>query len=117
MSQNPETAKDFQQVMALKQKGTSNWINWFDIQGHILDGFNAESPDSVLMVDVGAGEGIYLHQFKEKFPNALGRLVLQDLPHVVSTISNPPPDTELMAHDIFTPQPVKGRMHLRSTYA
>jgi hypothetical protein len=64
-------------------------------------------------VDVGGGEGRYLHEFKEKFPTAPGQLVLQDLPNVVSAIANPP-DVELMAHDFFTPQPVKGKASIIS---
>ncbi|KAJ6097481.1 O-methyltransferase family 2, partial [Penicillium canescens] len=107
LDQNPALAKDFQQWMALKQEATASWTDWFDIQNHIIDGFDVQSPDNVLLVDVGGGEGKYLREFKEKFPTAPGQLVLQDLPNVVSAIENPP-DVELMAHDFFTPQPVKG---------
>ncbi|RAL01564.1 sterigmatocystin 8-O-methyltransferase precursor [Aspergillus ibericus CBS 121593] len=108
LGQNPELARDFQQWMTLKQQATPNWFDWFDIRGSILDGFNSNSADNVLMVDVGGGEGHYLHALNEKLPSLPGRLVLQDLPHVVSSIENPPKGTELMPHDFFTPQPVKG---------
>ncbi|KAJ5945967.1 O-methyltransferase family 2 [Penicillium verhagenii] len=109
LGQNPDLAKDFQQWMALKQKTTPSWTDWFDIEKHIVDGFDVQSPDSVLLVDVGGGEGKYLREFKERLriPTASGQLVLQDLPNVISAIQNPP-DVQLMAHDFFTPQPVKG---------
>ncbi|OGM43362.1 hypothetical protein ABOM_008722 [Aspergillus bombycis] len=107
LGQNPSLAKDFQQWMTLKQQTTPNWVDWFDIPGSLLGGFRNQ-PDDVLLVDVGGGEGHYLHAFNDKFPDAPGRRILQDLPQVISTINNPPKGTELMAHDFFTAQPVKG---------
>ncbi|KAJ5586842.1 uncharacterized protein N7459_002607 [Penicillium hispanicum] len=108
LGQNPELAKDFQQWMTMKQKVTPNWVDWFDIQQHIIDGFKGEFSDNVLLVDIGGGEGHYTRNFKEKFPTAPGRLILQDLPQVISAIESPPPGVELTTHDFFTPQPVKG---------
>ncbi|KAF7712281.1 Demethylsterigmatocystin 6-O-methyltransferase [Penicillium ucsense] len=107
LGQHPSLAKDFQQWMTLKQRSTPNWVDWFDVQATILDGLRTR-PDEVLLVDVGAGEGHYIHAFNEKFPAAPGRRVLQDLPQVVSDLKDAPKHTELMAHNFFTPQPVKG---------
>lgn len=109
LGQNPDLAKDFQQWMTMKQKATLNWVDWFDIQGEVIDGFKSDSPgNDVLLVDVGGGEGHYLREFKGKFPHAPGRLILQDLPHVVSSIESPPRGIEVTLHDFFTPQPVRG---------
>jgi hypothetical protein len=108
LGQNPSLAKDFQQWMTLKQQATTNWVDWYDVQGNILDGFR-NKPEEVLLVDVGGGEGHYLHAFNGKFPDTPGRRVLQDLPQVVSNIGDAPKATELMAHDFFNPQPVKGK--------
>ncbi|KAB8276627.1 O-methyltransferase-domain-containing protein [Aspergillus minisclerotigenes] len=107
LGENPSLAKDFQQWMTLKQQATPNWVDWFDVQGNLLHGFR-NRPDDVLLVDVGGGEGHYLHAFNDKYPDAPGRRILQDLPQVISTINKTPKDTELMAHDFFTVQPVKG---------
>ncbi|KAF7590961.1 hypothetical protein BBP40_002213 [Aspergillus hancockii] len=107
LGENPSLARDFQQWMTLKQQATPNWVDWFDVHGAILDGFRNE-PKDVLLVDVGGGEGHYLHAFNRKFPDAPGRRILQDLPQVVSGIKDSPEATELMAHDFFTPQSVKG---------
>lgn len=115
LGHNPDLARDFQQWMALKQKTTVNWVDWFDIQQLIIDGYNAK-PEEVLLVDVRGGEGNYLRQFREKFPEAPGRLILQDLPQVISTIENLPEGTELAPHDFFTPQPVKGVYDVRIAY-
>ncbi|KAJ5085976.1 hypothetical protein N7532_010747 [Penicillium argentinense] len=108
LGQNPESAKDFQQMMKLRQQVTSNWVEWFDIQRHIIDGSEPRSPENVLLVDIGGGEGHYLRQFSEKFPRAPGRLILQELPDVIRGIQSPPEDVELMPHDFFTPQTIKG---------
>ncbi|OKL58531.1 hypothetical protein UA08_06370 [Talaromyces atroroseus] len=110
LGQNPELAKDFQQWMTLNQQATSNWVDWFNVQEHILDGFHVtNSAEDILLVDVGGGEGSYLRQFMERFPGVSGRFFLQDLPHVVSSIKNDTlPGVELIGHDFFTPQPIKG---------
>ncbi|KAL4816805.1 O-methyltransferase-domain-containing protein [Aspergillus spinulosporus] len=107
LAENPALAADFQAWMAVKQQA-----------GVVLDGFRGHSPRSgdgeadanaeVLIVDIGGGEGHCLHAFNHKFPNTPGRRILQDLPHVLETVTNVPVKTELMAHDFFTAQPVKG---------
>lgn len=107
LSENPSLAVDFQQFMTIRQQKTPCWVDWFDVNGIILDGFKNGDQESVLLVDVGGGEGHYTKAFNYKFPDA-GRCVLQDLPHVISSISNPPDATQLMAQDIFEPQPIKG---------
>ncbi|KAJ5403524.1 hypothetical protein N7509_003395 [Penicillium cosmopolitanum] len=108
LGQNPDLARDFQQWMTLKQSASPNWIDWFDVQGCIIDGTETQSSSSVLLVDVGGGEGSHVKQFQEKFPGASGRLILQDLPHVISGIENPPINVELESHDFFTPQSIQG---------
>lgn len=114
LDQNPGLARDFQQWMALKQRASPNWIDWFDIQGCIIEGAEAQPSSRVLLVDVGGGEGNYVKQFQESFPNASGRLILQDLPHVISGIEKPPTNVELVSHDFFTPQPIQGIISLQT---
>lgn len=114
LGQNPDLARDFQQWMTLKQSASPNWIDWFDVQGCIIDGTETQSSSSVLLVDVGGGEGSHVKQFQEKFPGASGRLILQDLPHVISGIENPPINVELESHDFFTPQSIQGIRFIQS---
>jgi hypothetical protein len=45
---------------------------------------------------------------RRKYPNAPGRLVLQDLPVVINAIQQLDPKIERMTHDFYTEQPVKG---------
>ncbi|GAB1217535.1 hypothetical protein ATERTT37_006774 [Aspergillus terreus] len=109
LSENPSLAKDFQQFMSIKQQKTPSWVDWFDIDRVLLAGLNT-TEETVLFVDVGGGEGLYTQAFNSKCPPSRtpGRRILQDLPHVFSNLANTPEATELMAHDFFTPQPIKG---------
>lgn len=64
--------------------------------------------DDVFMVDVGGGHGHEIEKFVQKFPEKRGRMILQDLVNVVSSV----PQSERMevtAYDFFTPQPVHGK--------
>ncbi|KAK3291693.1 S-adenosyl-L-methionine-dependent methyltransferase [Chaetomium fimeti] len=65
-------------------------------------------PDAVLMVDVGGANGSQLVNFRKQTPHLPGRYVLQDLPESVAAMVQPPEGIEVVAHDFFTPQPVKG---------
>ena len=46
---------------------------------------------------------------RSKFPEAPGRLILQDLPVVIDAIKELPSKIERMPHDFHTEQPVKGK--------
>lgn len=62
-----------------------------------------------LFVDVGGGAGYQTASLIERFPDLPGRLILQDLAKPIedakAVVSS---KVELMVHDFFHPQPVKG---------
>lgn len=66
--------------------------------------------DQPTIVDVGGGRRHIVRQIKQNTPSLAGRFILQDRASVIS--DNGPEMTrhgiEPMAHDFFTPQPVKG---------
>ncbi|RAL13126.1 O-methyltransferase [Aspergillus homomorphus CBS 101889] len=68
--------------------------------------------DQPTIVDVGGGRGHILRQLKANTAGLGGRFILQDRASVIA--DNGPEMTrhgiELMAHDFFTPQPVKGAL-------
>lgn len=68
----------------------------------------AVKADDVLLVDVGGGLGHDLEELKAKHPQLPGRLVLQDRPEVVRQVQHVSKGIELMEHDFFTEQPIKG---------
>lgn len=77
------------------------------MQDKLIEGAKT-SEDDVLIVDVGGNKGHDLEEFKSKWPNAPGRLVLQDQPHVLVDIQSLDPAIEPMVHDFFTEQTLKG---------
>ncbi|RAH69987.1 O-methyltransferase [Aspergillus aculeatinus CBS 121060] len=72
----------------------------------------ADQPTIVDIVDVGGGRGHIVRQIKQNTPSLAGRFILQDRASVIS--DNGPEmarhGIEPMAHDFFTPQPVKGEL-------
>ena len=89
------------------------WIEWFPVESEILSAIHhgsAEKNDEAppLVVDVGGNKGHDLERFLARFPQAKGRLVLQDLQSTIDNIQDLSPGIQAMPHDFFAPQPVKG---------
>lgn len=103
------TAKQFSNHMSVYSLGRPSWmdIGFFPVHEQLIDGTDI-TQDDTLLVDMGGSIGHDLSEFKRKWPDVPGRLVLQDLPAVVCHAENLDPAIEVMAHDFFTPQPVKG---------
>lgn len=87
-----------------------HWIEWFPVETEIGVASTGVENDT-LVVDVGGGKGHDLERFLERFPQTKGRLVLQDLPRTIGSIQELSPGIYFMAHDFFTPQPVKGEQN------
>jgi hypothetical protein len=88
-------------------------LPWMDpavypVQDRLIAGADDSDPSKPFLVDVGASRGYDMMRFKSYFPNCPGRLIVQDLPEVVSQIEGLDPSVEIMSHDFFTEQPVKG---------
>jgi hypothetical protein len=73
---------------------------------------NSSQDEDVMLVDIGGGSGHDLLEFHAKHPSVKGRLILQDLPEVVESVKDMPDCMEAMAHDFFTPQPIKGTVDI-----
>ena len=67
---------------------------------------DAKVDDGVLLVDIGGGSGGELARFQAAYPDLKGRVVLQDLPHVVEQSKNL--GFEVMAYDWNQTQPIQG---------
>lgn len=109
----PSLMHDFNLFMGNTMGARQYWHEWYDVQGHLLSGFDP-SQSSALLVDIGGGKGHDLQAFDKTFgePSWQGasRLVLQDLPPVLDAVpeNGLPESIERMAHDFFNEQPVKG---------
>ncbi|KAL4982245.1 S-adenosyl-L-methionine-dependent methyltransferase [Aspergillus falconensis] len=109
LQQEPITVKRFNNHMGVYAQGRARWMDpgFYPVQEQLVDGA-AIGQDDVLLVDVGGSVGHDLLDFRQKWPDVPGRLVLQDLPEVVSSVKDLHPSIEVTAHDFFTEQPVKG---------
>ena len=108
MAARPDVMTDFNSFMESDRGSRPDWVDWFPVQQQLLDGFKADE-EAVLLVDVAGGRGHDIALFKNKFPQAPGRLVLQDLPRVIDDVENLHEGIERCSHDFFTPQPIKGQ--------
>ena len=101
--------------MAGYRAGKASWTqeNFYPV----VENLGAElkdDNDAVLLVDVGGGMGHDLEDFKARFPNLKGRLIVQERPEVISQIVGLSPGIELTEHDFFKSQPVQGPFHFLS---
>jgi hypothetical protein len=63
--------------------------------------------DEVAIVDIAGGQGHIMEEVRRNNPTMKGRVIVQDLASTFEAVSTPPDGVEFMAHDMFTPQPVK----------
>ncbi|OHW96427.1 sterigmatocystin 8-o-methyltransferase [Colletotrichum incanum] len=102
-------AGEFQNHMAGYRQGRPSWMDdgFYPVAEHLIEGAD-KSGDVAFLVDIGGSIGHDLDEFCRKHPNAPGRHVLQDLPHVLSQIQKVDAKIEPMEYDFHTEQPIKG---------
>ncbi|CAG9998313.1 unnamed protein product [Clonostachys byssicola] len=100
----PDVFNDFNLFMGNTMGARNYWVDWFPVEEQLLQDLDKESA---LLVDVGGGKGHDLIAFQEKYP-ARGRVVLQEIPSVVESLTDLDRGIETMAYDFFTEQPIKG---------
>lgn len=94
----------FNTVMASSyRREGQDWFEYFPVEEKL----RVEDSSDVLLVDIGGCHGVELGGFHKKFPNLPGRLILQDLPHVVET-GDIPAGIEAQGYSFFDEQPVRG---------
>jgi hypothetical protein len=72
------------------------------------------TDETVLLVDVGGGNGQATTAIRALCPGIKGKMILQDQQHVLDAINTPLSGVEKMGYDFFTIQPVKGKLLLRN---
>lgn len=106
-----EIFNDFQSANAqLIEEHVQHILETLLAPGKILETSSSkfqQSNDKVLFVDVGGGRGEELRRFRKNHPELKGRIVIEDLPSVVEG-QEVEEGVEAIAHDFFTPQPIKG---------
>ncbi|KAL1967218.1 hypothetical protein VTN77DRAFT_3509 [Rasamsonia byssochlamydoides] len=100
----PEQFNYFNQHMAARRHGMPTWLSVYPVEKQ-AQGWSPEAGP--IFVDIGGGIGHQCAEFKAKYPNLPGSVVLQDLPHCIDH-ALPTPGVQNMVYDIFKPQPIKG---------
>ena len=91
-----------------KDGETQIWTDTYPAKTSLCDQIE-KSKEAVLLIDIGGGSGHVLKSFAEDSAHRTGRLILQDLPAALGNADElRKQGIEAMAHDIFTPQPIKG---------
>ena len=114
MKEDPEAGDDFHQLMASRRQGrlAPSWFNIYPAESRlaVMNGNIKTEPENVLLIDIGGGRGHDVADFRAAYRHLPGKCILQDLPETIAEARKAPPgDVELMEHDFFTPQPVKGK--------
>lgn len=101
---HPDKLAYFNDFMATRRKPAVSWLSVYPVEEETK---SLSDPSRALYVNMGGGVGHQCAEFKASFPHVPGRVILQDLPHTIETALQTQ-GVENMAHDFFTPQPVKG---------
>ncbi|KAJ5095566.1 O-methyltransferase family 2 [Penicillium alfredii] len=75
------------------------------------------SPDAPFLVDIGGNVGHDLARFHSRYPDAPGKLILQDLPMMIRQIKDLDPAIVRMEYDFHNEQPIKGRVVPLSSFS
>ncbi|KAI0543160.1 S-adenosyl-L-methionine-dependent methyltransferase [Xylaria digitata] len=102
-TEHPENLGYFNDFMAFRRQPELSWLSVYPVHQRTT-GWVSDRP---LFVNIGGGVGHQCAQFKEKYPELLGRVILQDLPHSIAK-ALPTPGVENIAHDFPEPQPIQG---------
>ncbi|KAI0594614.1 S-adenosyl-L-methionine-dependent methyltransferase [Biscogniauxia sp. FL1348] len=109
LQSHPNLMEFFLPWMATQRDGLPTFFDVVDFQQELCQNAN---ESTVLFVDLGGAMGHQCVALKKRHPDLPGRVILQELPSVVEQVkANPLPGfegIEVQAHDIFTPQPIKG---------
>ncbi|THC89247.1 hypothetical protein EYZ11_011304 [Aspergillus tanneri] len=107
LSQKSEYFDVFNTFMEGDRGSRPSWLAWFPVQERLIDGFE-QGNECILLVDVAGGRGHDISAFLNTFPEAPGRLVLEDKPQVIDELRGLDGRIERVAFDLFKPQPIRG---------
>ena len=105
LGDKPGSAQGFGILMSTWGERNSLFQDIYDVN-RLSDGFDP-SGQQVMFVDVGGGYGQKAISLKKSCPQLQGRFIVQDLPESIDSAPTVE-GIEMMAHDFFTEQPIKG---------
>lgn len=108
---DPPMMGNFNALMTGQRADRKQWFDFFDVDDVLLKGAKND-PNATLLMDIGGGEGHDVAEFQRRYPDAPGKLILQDLPPVIDSIQDLTANVERQKHDFFQPQPIKGMSNI-----
>ncbi|KAI1778089.1 S-adenosyl-L-methionine-dependent methyltransferase [Hypoxylon cercidicola] len=102
--EHSEELRHFNDYMAFRREPSLSWLTVYPV---LEETQRMTDSSRVVYANIGGGIGHQCAQFKAKYPDVVGRVVLQDLQHSINK-ALPTPGVENMVHDFFKPQPIKG---------
>jgi hypothetical protein len=102
-----ENLTAFNKYMSTRSADMTTWLSVYPFVEETADC----GPEDVIFVDVGGGNGHQCEALRAKYPNAKGRVILQDLEQTICKRGQVE-GVEGMGHDIFDEQPIKGKRQL-----
>jgi hypothetical protein len=106
----PPHLDEFNAFMSAYRAGKENWYDpgFYPVHERLIEGFDATNS-SALLVDIGGGRGHDAQLFVTQHTPHPGKVVVQDLEHVINSINDQDKlSFECQAHNFFTPQPING---------
>ncbi|KAJ3578053.1 hypothetical protein NPX13_g2511 [Xylaria arbuscula] len=109
INDRPPVLKSFMGWMAGQREGLPVFLDAVDFKKEFAKGATESTP---VFVDVGGSMGHQCIAVRQRYPDLVGRVVLQDLPATIEKVkTNPLPGfegIEVSPHDFFKPQPLQG---------
>ncbi|KAL4879342.1 S-adenosyl-L-methionine-dependent methyltransferase [Aspergillus karnatakaensis] len=106
LQKNPAIQDSFNLVMTNSQKYRGlGWFEKYPVHDKLA---TTSDPERVALVDIGGNVGHDLIALKKRYPDFRGKIVLEDLPHVVDAAKELPEGITAVGHDMFKRQPVRG---------
>ncbi|KUI53254.1 Demethylsterigmatocystin 6-O-methyltransferase [Cytospora mali] len=105
LAQSPERARDMAQGM--RSLSTGSLAPTAFPFGEELEKLDIRE-DEIAIVDIAGGQGHIMMDVRHRYPKLKGRIIVQDLPEVLDTVTDgPPKGIEFMPYNIFTLQPIR----------
>ena len=105
LSEHPDLGKSFALCMQGVSESMESWVNIYPTEQLVQD--KEDRQLEVVLVDVGGGIGHDINAFQRKHRMQSGKLILQDSAKVLKQ-AKVEPNVDVMPHDFFRPQTVKG---------
>lgn len=107
LSERPRDRDAFNDFMFIQATGLASFLEVFPLDKYVQ---TSNTSDRIQFVDVGGGSGHISRAVLAKYPSLHGKIAVEDRPDygTVSRADFAKDGIQMVPHDFFTPQPLKG---------